>query len=328
MVGSDNYDSLVGANPKGVVFSEYAIANPAAWSYIRPMLAENGGWAIFISTPRGHNHFYRQYQNNKDAPNWFCEMLDIEQTYRADGTPIITQEILAEERREGMDESLLQQEYYVSWEGGLQGAYFTDEISQIRDNRLGFYANDPTQFALTAWDIGIKDKTAIGVFMAHPETGHPILMDAYEDRNKGLPHYIKHVRQWPYNFHWHAGPHDLKKREYTSANQIVDTAADLGINFEVLPKSDLADGIDSLRNFLRVLHVNENENTLHVLDMLASYRREFDEKNNIFRDKPLHDFASDSTDMMRYAAQFWEPDLLSARYARGNISPTARRAIQ
>jgi len=85
LVGSDNYDNLVGANPKGVVFSEYAIANPLAWSYIRPMLAENNGWAIFISTPRGHNHFHRMFHNNIDSSRWFCELRDITQTYREDG---------------------------------------------------------------------------------------------------------------------------------------------------------------------------------------------------------------------------------------------------
>jgi hypothetical protein len=74
-----------------------------------------------------------------------------------------------------------------------------------------------------------------------------------------------------------------------------------------------------------VLHVNENENTLHVLDMLSAYRREFVDKNHIFKDKPVHDFASDSTDMMRYAAQAWSPDLLSQRYAR--LATHAKRAI-
>ena len=327
VVGSVNFDSLVGANPIGVVFSEYAIANPLAWAYIRPMLAENNGWAIFISTPRGHNHFHRLFKNNEEASNWFCEMRDISQTYREDGSPIITTEVLEEERREGMEESLLQQEYYVSWEGGLQGAYFTEEINDIRNNRLGFYANDQTKYALTAWDIGVSDKTAIGVFMAHPATGHPILMDAYEDRNKGLPHYIRHVKRWQdeYAFHWHFGPHDLKKTEYTNNRQIVDTAYDLGINFEVLFKQDVASSIDNLRAFLRVLHVNENPNTLHVLDMLQSYRRDYDEKNNVFKDKPVHDFASDSSDMMRYAAQAWDPSLLSTQYAQ--LSSRARRAV-
>jgi len=326
LVGSDNFDSLVGANPIGVVFSEYAIANPLAWAYIRPMLAENGGWAIFISTPRGHNHFHRMFKLNEEAPNWFCEMRTIDQTWRADGSPIITEETLAEERREGMEESLLQQEYFVSWEGGLQGAYYTEEVNDIRNNRLGFYANDPTKYAMTAWDIGVRDKTAIGVFMAHPQTGHPILMDAYEDRNKGLPHYIRKIRQMPYLFNFHFGPHDLKKTEFTNNQQVVDTAFDLGINFEVLPKQDLGDGIDNTRAFLQTLHVNENENTLHVLDMLGGYRREHDDKNNIFRDKPLHDHTSDSADMIRYAAQSWDPHLLSTTGGR-HYAAFAKKAV-
>ena len=83
----------------------------------------------------------------------------------------------------------------------------------------------------------------------------------------------------------------------------MDTAYDLGINFEVLPKPDLADGIDGLRSFLRILHVNETPETLAVLDMLGSYRRGFDADNNVFKDKPIKDYTSDSVDMMRYAAQ-------------------------
>ena len=56
VVGSDRYDTLVGASAAGVVFSEWALANPAAWGYIRPMVEENKGWALFITTPRGKNH--------------------------------------------------------------------------------------------------------------------------------------------------------------------------------------------------------------------------------------------------------------------------------
>ncbi len=327
VVGSDNFDNLVGANPVGVVFSEYAIANPLAWAYIRPMLAENKGWAIFISTPRGHNHFHRLFTTNENSANWFCELRTIHETYREDGSPIITDEVLEDERREGMEESLLQQEYFCSWEGGLQGAYFTNEVNDIRNNRFGHYPQTD-DYAMTAWDIGVADKTAIGVFQRHPETGHPILMDAYEDRNKGLPHYIKQIRRWQqdYLFEWHFGPHDLHKTDWASNNmRMVDRAQDMGINFEVLPRSDLADGIDNLRSFLRVLHVNETPGTTHVLDMLSSYRREFDEKNNVFKDKPVHDFASDSADMMRYAAAAWDPNLLKPDHARRKF--TARRAI-
>jgi hypothetical protein len=327
-VGSDNYDNLVGANPKGVIFSEYAIANPLAWDYIRPMLLENKGFAIFISTCRGHNHFYRMYNQNEDNPNWFCEMLTVDDTVREDGSPIMTPEDIEEERRSGMSEEKIQQEYYCSWEGGLEGAFYTEEVNELRSNRLQHFPFDPTQNYLTAWDIGFRDKTAIGIFGQTP-TGHPVLMDAYEERNKGLPHYVKHVKKWQmepgYKFHWHFGPHDLHKTEFTSANRVVDTAYDMGLNFEVLPKMDVMDGIDLTRAFLRKLYVNDNHNTRHVLDMLQGYHREFDEKNRVYKDRPHHDFTSDSADMMRYAAMAWAPDLLTQETARKSY--LAKRAF-
>ena len=62
LAGSDSYDNLVGTNYKGMIFSEYSIADPAAWELFRPILAENGGWALFIYTPRGHNHGYALYE--------------------------------------------------------------------------------------------------------------------------------------------------------------------------------------------------------------------------------------------------------------------------
>jgi phage terminase large subunit len=315
IVGSDNYDSLVGANPIGVVFSEYAISSPSAWNYIRPMLRENGGFAIFISTARGHNHFYDLYHRNEDNPNWFCETLTVNDTFREDGSPIITPEDIEEERLEGMDESMIQQEYFCSWEGGLEGAFYTEEVADIRKNRTQHFPNDQLGNVLTAWDIGFKDKTAIGVFARHP-TGAPILMDAYEDRNKGLPHYVRHVKQMPYNFHWHFGPHDMNKTEFGTANRVVDTASQLGMEFEVLPKMDIASGIDLTRSFLRKLYVNENDNTNHVLNMLASYRRQYDEKRQRYLDQPYHNFASDTSDMMRYAATAWDPSLLTESTAR------------
>jgi phage terminase large subunit len=52
LVGADNIDRIVGTNPIGVVFSEYALMKPQVWNMLSPILAENGGWAVFIFTPR------------------------------------------------------------------------------------------------------------------------------------------------------------------------------------------------------------------------------------------------------------------------------------
>lgn len=85
VVGSDNYDSLIGSPPIGLTFSEYAYANPAAWQKLSPILLNNGGWAAFISTPCGRNHFHGlyEYANSPEgkAEGWMAEVQDVERTY-------------------------------------------------------------------------------------------------------------------------------------------------------------------------------------------------------------------------------------------------------
>jgi hypothetical protein len=71
VIGSDRYDNLVGAGPKGIVFSEAALSNPEAWNYFKPMLEESNGWAIFISTVRGRNWFWDLAEMAKKDPNWY-----------------------------------------------------------------------------------------------------------------------------------------------------------------------------------------------------------------------------------------------------------------
>lgn len=108
LIGSDNIDSIVGTNPRGCVFSEFPLQDPKAWTYMRPILAENGGWAIFNGTPRGKNHAHTMMLMAKENPLWFFEILTV------NDTDAITQQALAEEKKE-MPEALFMQEYYCSF---------------------------------------------------------------------------------------------------------------------------------------------------------------------------------------------------------------------
>ncbi|MFZ9080913.1 MAG: hypothetical protein ACO23H_20465, partial [Alphaproteobacteria bacterium] len=167
LAGSDNYDSLVGANPVGVVFSEWSLCDPNAWAYIRPMLAENGGWAVFIYTPRGKNHGYTLYNMARKADEWFCQNLTVNDTKRADGSPVISPEAIETERSEGMEEALIQQEFFGSFEAQIPGAYFADQLQQAKDqNRVGRIPIEPSLQVHTAWDLGISDSMSIWFFQA------------------------------------------------------------------------------------------------------------------------------------------------------------------
>lgn len=131
MLGSDNYDRLVGANPAGALFSEWALCDPASWDYIRPILVENKGWAMFITTFRARNHAFRMYQSLKGNPNWYLDLRTIADTCRNDGSPIVTPEDVEKEIAEGMSRSLAQQEFYCDPDAANTGTIFGKQYSRL-----------------------------------------------------------------------------------------------------------------------------------------------------------------------------------------------------
>jgi hypothetical protein len=115
LIGTDNIDNIVGTNPIGCVFSEFPLQDPKAWNFIRPILAENGGWAIFNGTPRGKNHAWQVLNIGKES-GWFTEILTV------DDTNVIPREALEEERAQ-MPQDLFEQEYYCKFIDGA-GQFF------------------------------------------------------------------------------------------------------------------------------------------------------------------------------------------------------------
>ena len=138
VVGSDNYDRLVGTPPAGIVFSEWALADPAAWAYFAPILAENGGWALFLTTPRGRNHAAEMFAMAQASPDWFAELQTVEDT------GVLTRGQIEEQRREyhavfGEDagDALIEQEYWCSWSAAVLGAYWAKEVERAeKDGRI------------------------------------------------------------------------------------------------------------------------------------------------------------------------------------------------
>src|SRR5574343_37467 len=164
VVGTDYYDRLVGSNPVGCVFSEYALQDPRAWELIRPILLENGGWAIFDYTPRGKNHGWKLYNMAKqlmaEDKGWYAEVLTVNDTIGRGG--IVTEEMIQAEREAGMSEEMIQQEFYCSFEAGIPGAYYSAQILQAR--REGRICSVPIHMDVpvdTYWDLGMDDSMSI-----------------------------------------------------------------------------------------------------------------------------------------------------------------------
>lgn len=317
-------DSIVGTNAVGLVFSEYSLMSERAWNLMRPVLRENGGWAVFIYTPRGKNHGYRLWNNAKVDASWFASLKNVDDTIRdaegEDRSRVITKEDIEADIREGMDPALVKQEYYCSFEGALQGSYYGDLIVRAREEgRIRSNLFEPRLVVDTAWDLGVDDATALGF----TQTVGPAVrwVDYYENAGVGLSHYADYLRSKPfYRYGMHYGPHDLKVTEWGTGNTRLQRAQDMGLNFEVVPKLHVADGIEAVRRLLVISEFDEekcsapeyttenNDGTIYtarkhgLIEALMAYRREWDEKLATWRATPVHDWASHAADMVRYRA--------------------------
>lgn len=294
VVGSDNYDSLVGANPVGVVFSEYSVANPAAWNFIRPILAENGGWALFIYTPRGRNHGYDIYKMALENDDWFSQIMTIKDSKAFD------EKLVDMERKAGMPEAMIQQEFYCSFDAAIMGAYYGEAIKTAKDaGRVSESVTlEPSLKVNTAWDLGIDDATAIWFFQVSPG-GEIRVIDYHEGHGGGIHDYAKVLEERGYVYDQHLLPHDVKVRELGTGRSRLETFERLGIRGTVVPRLGVEDGVEAVRNILPLCWFNE-EKTRRGLDALEQYRQDWDEKHQTF--KRVHDWTSHAADAFRYLA--------------------------
>jgi len=299
IIGSENYNALMGTNPIGCVLSEFALQDPRGWDYIRPILRENGGWAVFNSTPRGHNHLYDLYRMAKDNPKWFTQVLTV------DDTGVISPQDIDDERKSGMSEDLIQQEFFCSFDAALPGAFFAREMGIAREQgRICGVPVVPGIPVDTYWDLGMDDATAIWFAQSVGREIH--LVDYEEHTGEGLAFYANLLREkkekngWSYGKH--TGPHDLAVRELGTGKSRVEIAFEMGIRFNVAERpSRKEDAIEAARQVIASCWFDKDRCDLGI-QALISYRKEYDDRNKVFRLKPVHDWASHSADAFQVLA--------------------------
>jgi phage terminase large subunit len=304
--GADTYDSWMGTNPQGIIFSEYSLQDPMAWMHFRPILVENGGWAVFIYTARGKNHGYDLYEIAGENPGtWHRSKKTIDDTHRHDGSPVISHEDYLQEIKEGMPEALALQEFYCDFEAALEGSYYGDLMAIAKaEGRVGMFPHNPAKQVFTAWDLG-NDANVV-IFAQASEGGDPRIIDYIEKPDTPFSEICREVLAKPYTYSLHFGPHDIVNRDHET-NTRLNTARDLGLDFVVTPRGSRDDGIEAVRQLLprTVFHAPGTE---RLIDVLRSYYRIFDRKLKIFRDIPVHDWASHGSDAFRILAVNWQPE--------------------
>lgn len=315
IAGADNHDAIVGTNYVGIVFSEYALTSPTTWRYMSPILAENGGWAVFNSTPRGKNHLFQLYEANKTNPSWYCQVASVATTHA------IPQSVIDEDIRAGMPQEIADQEYGCSFESANVGAIYRRELEAARrQNRIGSFAYDGRYPVECSWDIGHRDATAIWFFQ-RVRGGNIHVIDYHEERGKGLPHYASVIAKKEYPIIRHVGPHDLNHKIFAIDATTLDIARNHGINFVVAPKLSIDEGIQAVRSTLSRCHFDlvKCSDGISALD---SYEREWDEETRQLSDKPTHNWASHGSDSFRYFAVTPEGLGIVPAWAQSLMPPT------
>lgn len=296
LIGSDNIDTIVGTNPRGCVFSEYALQDPRGYQFIRPALTANNGWALFISTPRGKNSFWELYQIALHNPlDWYAHKLTVEDTFH-----VSLHEIAKEKDSGEMSDDLIQQEYYTSFEQGIEGSYYGKYLDRMRlKGQIGIVPYEHSFKVHTAWDLGVRDSTTIIFFQTIGQVVR--IIDCYENSKQGLEHYVKVIEQKPYSYGKHIAPHDIKVREFGSGMTRLEKAKQLGVNFITAPDVSIEDGIESVRSAFSKIWIDENS-CKQLIKAIENYRQEYDIKKKVYKSQPLHDWSSHWADALRYLA--------------------------
>lgn len=295
IIGTDNIDSIVGTNPIGCVFSEYSLQDPKAWQLIRPILAENGGWAIFNFTPRGANHAKDLFDMATLNPEWYCQLL----TYKDTGA--ITEEAVQAERDAGMSEDFIQQEFLCSFTLGVEGSYYAKYMHEAKEEaRIASIPHSKQSQVHTAWDIGFGDSTSIIFYQLVGNEIH--IIDYYENHGEGFPHYAGVLKDKPYKYGNYYGPHDIDSHSFSSGLSTREVARDLGIDFITLPtlKLSIESGIEAVRGLFPRIWIDQVR-CKELIKCLENYRKEFDEKMEVYKNRPRHDKYSHGADAFRYA---------------------------
>lgn len=307
IVGSDNFNSLVGSPPAGVTFSEYALSNPLAWGYLRPILLENNGWAMFNTTPRGRNHAATLFDSVKTDNNWFCEKLTV------DETGLFTQEQIDRELKEmiaehgeGVGKALFRQEYYCSFESAVLGAVYGEWIERAEAaNRITEVAYDPELPVETAWDLGYDDATSIWFFQR--TYGELRVIDCYENSQADIEHYCDILNRKPYKYKesGHFVPHDAANKLLAAGGRsIVQQAHALGIKMRVVAATSQQNSIAAARKVMEIAWFDKDKCKAGI-NALRQYHYDYDDQNKIFKVKPKHDWSSHYADAFEIIGQVY-----------------------
>ena len=304
VVGSDNFNSLVGSTPAGIVYSEWALADPNARAYLRPIIDENNGWQLFITTARGRNHAHRTFTGAQKDPKAFAQILDATQTglFTEEQLETIKQSYVADFGEE-YGVAKYEQEYLCSFDAANMGAILARSLSTAeRENRIGSHIEyDPEGAPIEiSADIGRRD-TATWWFW-QPQIGGFNIVD-YDggfglDADEWCDRLEQKLKGYRLGMIWL--PHDARNKTFAAKHSALEVFQNRfgHKHVAITPDSSIPDRVNAGRVLIK--RVAFSDKCERGLEGLRAWSYEYNEQNKAFSQVPKHDWASHDGDGFTY----------------------------
>ena len=290
--GAENSDALRGVKLDLICFDETSDIPEEAWtSVLRPTLSDTKGRACFFGTPKGRNQFYELYEQAKENKDWYACV------FKASDTKILDQEEL-DAAKSVMSKDLYEQEFECSFQAAITGSYYGAIIEGLaKEGKITDVPYDDNLDTEVWYDLGLNDSTAM--WFVQKYKGEIRLIDYYENSGYGLDHYADVLNEKGYEYSKHIFPHDVKVRELGNFGKTrLESLLELGIAGEVAPKLSIEDGIEAVRKALPNCWFDK-EKCKTGIEYLKAYQKRWDDKNQCFKNKPMHNYASHCADSFR-----------------------------
>lgn len=318
--GSDNYGAGIGSPPAGIVFSEYARSNPDAWAFLRPILRENGGWAIFNSTPYGHNHFenmlrYAQSEEGR-ADGWFGQVLTVRDTGSMNAAEIERERRELAAERQSIEEAnaIVDQEYFCDFTSAIPGVIYGKIIADMeRDGRIGNIPHNPGFAVQVASDLGASEGNDMGMWWFQ-KIGHRYRVLRYRGQTSvGIDWFAQQmaeaVRERGFVYadtacilpHDAAHPQPSNEGAASFAQKLFKAYRYPNKVNPVTPS--LAWSITRVKHFLANCDIDAKDCEAGI-NALRCYHRKWDAKKRAYSEKPVHDWSSNGADAFRTMVEY------------------------
>lgn len=305
LFGADNADAMRGLGFDGVLLDEYGDFRPSVWgNVIRPTLSDRQGWAVFMGTPKGKNQFWEIFDTSqRSRGEWFS------MTLPASKSGLLPAGELAAARAQ-LSKDQYEQEYECSFEAAILGAIWGQEMREAADaGRIRDVEYDPILPVHTAWDLGLRDDTAIWFYQVVRDEIHVI--DFLAISGASIEDICDLVTERPYRYGRHYLPHDARAKTLAAnGRSIVEQVAALlgGIGkLSIVPDIGVEDGIQAARAMFHRVWFDAGK-CREGIEALRQYQREYDEDKKAYRKTPRHDWSSHPSDAFRMLAVAWRKE--------------------